>query len=147
MRSVLIFLLNVSSDRGLESLFLQMLSGNPLGLNAEWVWTTLPSFSSFGTMPRFQFSLKPPLVSSLAFWSIFSVETCPSFSAPGACATRGQASLVRAGMGGKPGGGGAWLQRTRFVPSSQGFSGREVETCQGINHFWGGGERLSACFR
>ena len=99
-----------------------MLSVNPLGLNTGWVWTALPSFSSsyiplhssaFSEVASFPFS-------SLLAHSL-SVEACPSFSAPVACATKGHASLVSAGVRGELE-GMAWLQMALLDPLLPGVS-------------------------
>lgn len=69
----------------------------------------------------------------------------PPFSAPVACVTKSQMSLVSAGVRGE-------LRDSRdcrccLSSSSQGFSGKEIKTCLDVNHSNGGWEELFAIFQ
>lgn len=123
MRSVLIFLSNFSSERGLDILFLSsgavsesLGSKHRMSLDSPAIFPhpLIPFHSSaFSEVASFPFS------SLLAYF--LSVEACPSFSAPVACAKKGHAPLVSAGVRGELQ-GMARLQMTLFDPLLPGVS-------------------------
>lgn len=142
MKSVLIFLPNFTSERRTEILSVspgalkEWLGSQPLWhLSRPFILYHISVFSEVASSP----------FSSLLI-HFLSVESCPSIlcscglchqgpDLPAQCRCEQRAR-------GQP-----WLQTMLSVPLPQGFLGRDIKTCHGINHSWGGGQGRFAMFQ